>query len=213
MHFRFPRRQLYLFRLVPVKRESHVVIYFVNTDATEYYQELKVAPASAGWTQYSDSFTIPATAKTMTIFHLLSAVGTLTTDDYSLVKYTPQGLGQAMVTLTFDDGWEDNTLTVLPKLATYGFKGTFYFATTYLEASPTSGAVNVSGPAAVAAIYGAATRSDRISNTSVSDDYFGPELTYELTHSKSYLESLVGTGNVTSFATPFGAYNAQFPMQ
>ena len=33
------------------------------------------------------------------------------------------------------------------------------------------------------------------------------QLDYELTHSKQYLESIVGIGQVNNFATPYGAYS------
>jgi peptidoglycan/xylan/chitin deacetylase (PgdA/CDA1 family) len=183
-------------------------VYFANTDGTEYYLGLRDAPASALWNQYSETFQVPANAKTMTVFHLVGAIGWLTTDDYSLNKITPKGFTRPLVTLTFDDGWEDNVNTALPILKTYGYKATYYFATTYLENSPLTGPANVSGPTAVKTIFAdgheigshSVTHPDLTTLTST-------QLTQELTHSKSYLEGLVGAETVKSFATPFGAYN------
>jgi len=187
---------------------SHVVIDFANIDGTDYYLELKTAPPSASWAQYSESFQVPAGAQTFTIFHLINAVGWLVTDDYSLVKFTPKGFDRPVVTLTFDDGWEDNTLTALPMLKDYGFKGTFFFATTYLESSPSSGPINVSGPSAVKAIF---NEDHEIGSHSVTHPDLATlnssQLSYELAHSKEYLESLVGPGNIKNFASPYGAYN------
>jgi len=170
--------------------------------------ELKTAPTSANWTQYSESFQVPANAKTMIVFHLISAVGWLTTDDYSLIKINPKGFNRPLISLTFDDGWEDNTLTALPMLKNYGFKSTYFFATTYLENSPSTGPINVSGPSAVKTIF---NEGHEIGSHSVTHPDLtilnANQLSYELTHSKEYLESLVGAGNVKSFASPFGAYN------
>ncbi len=187
---------------------SRVVVDFTNTDNTDYYLELRTAPVSATWAQYAESFQVPANAKTITVYHLISAVGWLLTDDYALNKITPKGFNRPLVTLTFDDGWEDNTLTALPMLNTSSIKGTFFFATTYLEESPQTGAVNVSGPSAVKAFFNA---GHEIGSHSVTHPDLtlstASEVTYELTHSKTYLESIVGAGNIKNFASPFGAYN------
>jgi len=63
---------------------SRVVAYFVNSDWSENYVELPSAAASSVWTQYATTFTVPANAKTVSIFHLIDKVGWLITDDYSL---------------------------------------------------------------------------------------------------------------------------------
>jgi len=187
---------------------SRVVVWFANTDGTDYYLELRNAPPSSDWTQYSESFQVPISAKTFTVFHLISAVGWLATDDYFLAKFTPNGFNRPIVTLAFDDGWENNTLTVLPILKNYGYNATYFFATTYLENSPPTGAINVSGPAAVKAIFddGHEIGSHSVTHpdlTTVSSS----QLAYELSHSKEYLESIIGVGEVKNFASPYGTYN------
>ena len=45
-------------------------------------------PASTDWKQYTASFTPPATAVNVTVFHLLNKVGTLATDNFSLTTPT-----------------------------------------------------------------------------------------------------------------------------
>jgi peptidoglycan/xylan/chitin deacetylase (PgdA/CDA1 family) len=190
--------------------ENYPVIEFALTDGTSYYLGLRPQDPSATWTQFSESFQVPAKAKTMRVMHLISAKGYLSLDDVSLTKITPHGFTRAIVTLNFDDGWEDDTISVLPVLNNKNFKATWFFATTYLENSPQTGAINVSGPSAVHALFndGQEIGGHTVTHpdlTTLSDS----DLNYELTHSKQYLEGLVGAGNVTSLATPYGTYSDQ----
>ncbi len=186
---------------------SQVVVHFQNTDGTDYYLGLRTAPISSNWSVYSESFQIPAGAKNLTVYHLIAGAGWLITDDYSLTKITPAGFSLPMVTITFDDGWEDNVTTAIPILKTSNLKATYFFATSYLQNSPATGSASVSGPVAVKAI---ASEGHQIGSHSVTH----PDLTTltsgqiqaELQNSKTYLESLVGTGKVTGFASPYGAY-------
>src|SRR5665213_1067767 len=60
-----------------------------NGSGTYTYVDLGAQGASASaWKQASVNFTAPATAKYVTIFHLISGVGTLQTDDASLTAST-----------------------------------------------------------------------------------------------------------------------------
>jgi peptidoglycan/xylan/chitin deacetylase (PgdA/CDA1 family) len=52
------------------------------------YLELGTKAAAANWTQQTGSFTVPAGFTHATIFHVISTIGTLQTDDYSLSKAT-----------------------------------------------------------------------------------------------------------------------------
>lgn len=63
---------------------SHVTIQYTKTDSTNSYVELGVLPPAAIWTQYSQAFTVPAGVASMTIFHYIDAVGSLTVDNYKL---------------------------------------------------------------------------------------------------------------------------------
>ena len=187
---------------------TQVVVKFIKNDGSEDYLGLRDVPISASWNQYSETFVIPSDVKTITILHLVQAVGWLITDDYTLEKYNPNGFGTAMVSLTFDDGWEDNTLTAMPILKEKGMFSTYFFATTFLINSPSTGPVNISGPSAVRAIYadGHEIGSHSVTHpdlTTLTD----AQLNSELADSKSYLEGLVGVGKIKNFATPYGAYN------
>ncbi len=53
----------------------------------------------------------------MTVYHFIKQNGTLTTDNYSLKPYTPDGFNRALVSLTFDDGYASTYDNGLPHTA------------------------------------------------------------------------------------------------
>jgi peptidoglycan/xylan/chitin deacetylase (PgdA/CDA1 family) len=56
-------------------------------DGTNYsYLDLGTKAAASGWTQLTGTFTVPAGMTHATIFHVISSVGYLQTDDYSVTK-------------------------------------------------------------------------------------------------------------------------------
>jgi len=64
---------------------TDVMAVFMTSTGTTTYKDLGAAPAnSAAWKQYTASLLIPAGISTMTVYHLISAIGTLQVDDYSL---------------------------------------------------------------------------------------------------------------------------------
>ncbi len=67
---------------------THVVAAYTSTDDTTAYAELPLAAATSTWTNYTATFTAPANAKSVTLYHLLSALGSLSLDDVSLVTST-----------------------------------------------------------------------------------------------------------------------------
>jgi glucose/arabinose dehydrogenase len=50
------------------------------------YQFIASKPVAAGWTTFTHNLTAPAGATSVSIFHLLSSVGTLETDEFSLIS-------------------------------------------------------------------------------------------------------------------------------
>ncbi len=188
--------------------DTRVVAHFVYTDNTDHYVDLRGASAAGDWTAYSDYVQIPANAKTMSVYQLITGVGWLATDDYSLQKTTISGFNHPLVTLSFDDGWEDNVGNVLPVLNSSGFKANFYFCTQFIEGNGSDIPASPAGVAAVKTIFNA---GNEVGSHSVTHPFLttatGTNLNYELSHSKAYLESIVGPGNIKSFATPYGAYN------
>jgi glucose/arabinose dehydrogenase len=64
---------------------TSVIVEYKLANGTYQYQELATAPASATWANYQSPLTVPANVQTMTVFHLLSSVGFLSTDQASLI--------------------------------------------------------------------------------------------------------------------------------
>lgn len=182
--------------------ETYVVVDFTRNDNTHYYLGLRAASASASWKHYTETFEIPHNVKSARVFHIVMGVGSLTVDDYSLTKITPQGFSRALVSITFDDGWEENISTALPVMASHGFDSSYFFATQFLEANPSAGAAAVS--TIMAEGHEVGSHSVTHPNLVFVD---APTLDVELTQSKQYLEGLVGAGNVRNIATPYGTYN------
>ncbi len=107
-----------------------ILVRYTSTAGVFSYGTLTASlPASATWRSVQYSFTAPANVRSVSIMHILSAVGTLSTDSYILVDSTiagnPDRFSQGMVSLTFDDGWMSHYLTALPILNAAGLKGVF----------------------------------------------------------------------------------------
>jgi len=68
---------------------TRVVAAFADSSGSSSYVELPAATPSANWAQYDTTFTVPAAAVNVTIYHLIDSVGTLTIDDVSLSLPAP----------------------------------------------------------------------------------------------------------------------------
>lgn len=68
---------------------TYPIVRFINNDGTYYYFALRAAESSADWKQFSESFSVPFTAKTMSVSHTIKSVGSVSLDNYSLVKLNP----------------------------------------------------------------------------------------------------------------------------
>ncbi len=72
---------------------SQVVLRYTSTSGTASYFALATLPSTGGtWQSYSTNITIPAGSASLTMFHMLASVGSLTTDKYSLT--TPSEAAQ-----------------------------------------------------------------------------------------------------------------------
>lgn len=180
--------------------QTEVILMVNKSDGSTLYQTLSLVFASNNWTLYSKKFIMPAGAITATIMHVIYNNGYLITDDYSLSTYVPQKFARPLITLTFDDAWDQNLITAFPILDQYGFKTTQYYCTQYIESEYDRNNIK--------AIFLA---GHEISSHSVNHPFLTQvstrRLNNELTKSKTILENIVGAGNVTSFATPYGDYN------
>ena len=61
-----------------------ITVWYTRTDNTNLYIDLATLPAAAAWTQFSQAITVPAGVASMTVFHHINTVGSLTVDNYKL---------------------------------------------------------------------------------------------------------------------------------
>lgn len=183
--------------------DTEVDAEVVMTDGTTQYYWLGAVLANTNWTQFKTTFTVPAGAKSVSIYQILAKVGYIISDDYSLSTYTPAALNRALVSVTFDDGWTSQYNNAFPLLQKYNIPATFYIISGELTDQP-----DYMTAAQVKSLYAAGneigshtvTHSDL---TTVSQ----AQLTTEMQQSQATLQNVIGVP-VTDFAYPYGAYNA-----
>lgn len=181
----------------------HAVALYMKADNTEQYVGLPspLTISATDWTKYSDTFTVPEDAVAVSLFMYVAQDGWLQTDDYAITNYHPNGFNRPLISLTFDDGHEDNTSTALPLLNQYGFKTTQCYATNFIEGQPN----------AEVGVMEFFNSGHEICSHTVSHPFLTTldtvTLDYELKHSQQYLEQLIGQP-VVNFASPYGDYNA-----
>jgi peptidoglycan/xylan/chitin deacetylase (PgdA/CDA1 family) len=181
------------------------VMMYLEADGSDHYIGMPApqpGPNSATqWQQYSDAFSVPDDAVAVSVFMFINQNGWLQTDDYNISEYQPNGFNRPLLTLTFDDGHEDNVTTALPLLNQYGFKTTQCYATTFIEGIPE----------AVANVHAFQSSGHELCSHAVTHPFLtslsNNDLIYELQHSRQYLESITGVA-VDNFASPYGDYNA-----
>jgi len=178
------------------------------------------------WQLYSDTFTVPQNTTAVSIFMFLDHNGWVQTDDYSLEHYTPEGFARPLLTLTFDDGHEDNVTNLLPLLNQPEYssiKTTQCYMTGASVLEPGSPPVLEGNEAAwdgIVAFYRAGHEicSHTVTHPMLTkvnpyvDETDPSGVRYELKHSKEVLEDIVfqKTGErieVVNFASPHGDYN------
>ena len=180
----------------------HAVAMFLKADGTEQYFGMpNPQPNGTGdWQFYSDTFTVPLDAVAASAFLFMPGNGWVQTDDYSITDYQPVGWNRPLVTLTFDDGYEDNVTTVLPVLNQYGFKSTQCYETMDVEGNQS--AIND-----VKTFYNSGHEicAHTVTHPMLTQIPMS-QVTYELTHSQQVLENIIGAP-VRDFASPYGDYN------
>ncbi len=166
------------------------------------YIDLPYAPSSPGWSRYEAVFSMPEQGETVTVYHMLSSDGYLITDNYDIRTYRYSGFDRGLVTITFDDGWEENCMTALPIMREFGFKSNQFYATTFIE-HPW-----VSDPKERIMLF--VEDGHEIGSHSVTHPDLaklpGEQRNDELADSKAFLEKYLGV-NIAYFATPYGSYN------
>ncbi len=175
----------------------------MSDGTTQYYFLGNVLP-SATWAQASVEFDMPAGAVSATVYHLLAANGSLTTDDYSFGIYAPPPLARGLVSVQFDDGWTNQYTNAFPTLTQYGLPATFFIISGELNNQPYY--MNVSQ------IRGLQTAGHEIASHTVSHldltTLSATQLTNQMKNSQATLQSNFGT-SIKHLANPYGAYNAK----
>lgn len=103
---------------------SEITLQYLHNNGSYSYVWVNAPPASANWTTVDYSFTTPADVVELTVFHLISAVGWLETDNYSLINQKDATFSEPMVTLMFDDGLKSIYDNGIPILDSAGIKST-----------------------------------------------------------------------------------------
>ncbi len=185
---------------------SILTAQFQNKDGTFTYTDIgTLAPAST-FTQASANFTVSSNVQSVTIFHLIQSVGSLTIDNASMTQTSGfSGIfNTGAVTLSFDDGLLSQYQNALPKLKSAGLKGTFYIISQQLADNGFSG---YDSKAQVAEIANAGNEIG--AHTRTHPDL--PTLTQaqqqaEIVGSLQDLQAM-NVGPITTFAYPYGDYN------
>jgi glucose/arabinose dehydrogenase/peptidoglycan/xylan/chitin deacetylase (PgdA/CDA1 family) len=103
------------------------------------YRDIANLGVANVWTNTTNDILIPPGANSMTIFHVINAVGVLEVDNYFLSATIPAGnqFTNGLVSLTFDDGWISHYTDALPILNATSLKAGFYIISQEsLEAVP-----------------------------------------------------------------------------
>jgi len=182
--------------------ETHVVVQYHYENNTFSYEEIGTAPASSAWQTFKAGFNVPSGVDTLTIFHLINRLGTLTIDDYSMIKTENLNVfNQGLVSLTFDDGWQSVYDNAIPILDANNFKSTQYIITNAIG-DTTNGYMTfdeINSMHQNGHEIGSHTRT-HADLTSASAD-----LQSEVYGSLSDL--LISFNNVNNLAFPYGKYN------
>ncbi len=126
-------------------RSSDITVQFINSNGSVSYKWLKTLPASSGFGQASAEFTVASGVSKVIVFHYIQGNGFITLDNVVLKSVTqtpppPTGIfSTGAVSLAFDDASKDHYTTVVPKLNSAGFKGTFYIPSRQLQDNGFSG--------------------------------------------------------------------------
>ncbi len=129
--------------------DTNITVRFKLGDGTYKYSYLWLAPSAAWWQEFTSDFTVPLNAVSITVFHVINSVGTLSIDnvsvkekvvviptpstDWNLVlnsnmetangtspKYwTKWGWGNNVSTYTYSTSWYNNTKSAKVDVTSY----------------------------------------------------------------------------------------------
>jgi peptidoglycan/xylan/chitin deacetylase (PgdA/CDA1 family) len=116
---------------------------YTSTTGVITYVDISSLPSSGGvWTQISKIVAPPIGTASITIFHLINKVGTLTTDAFSFIESdgsAPDAFDKGYVSITIDDGWTNQYTTGLPILTASGLKASFFIISDEVQNADSQG--------------------------------------------------------------------------
>ncbi|MFI5240397.1 MAG: polysaccharide deacetylase family protein [Candidatus Saccharimonadia bacterium] len=186
---------------------TEVDAVFTMSDGSTIYQIIGLPGVSGSWQQFQTTFALPLGTVNVTIFHLIHSVGTLTTSDFSLAPYIPVGFSRPLLTLTFDDGYDNMFTQALPLLQNYGFNSTQFIITSDINTTGymTTAQVQAMSKAGTEMASHTVTHNDLTQETSA-------QVLTELAQSQSVLAAWIGLP-VTDLAYPLGLYTSSIEGQ
>lgn len=174
---------------------------FTMSDGSILYQIIGLPDATTNWTQFTTTFAVPLGAKSVSVYHLIHSIGTLSLDDANMQVYKPTGFKRGLVSLTFDDSLASQYTQGLPLLQKNNFLATFYVI---------SGLVNTSGYMTTAQVQALSKANDEIGAHTVTHTNMLTESAAtadsEFSKSKSQLQTWTGK-TITNFAYPNGLFD------
>jgi peptidoglycan/xylan/chitin deacetylase (PgdA/CDA1 family) len=187
------------------------VFIYANTGTSTWIGDAAASPDA--WATFTgQTYLVPVGVTSITIGHTISAVGTLTTDDYSLIQSSsPSSFTKGMVTLTFDDGWDTFSAYAKPVLDTKNIKATNYIITgpegsNITAATPNSGYMSA---AQILALRDAGFDIQNHTNSHIDLAANPASWQIEINDSIAALKTFLGSASVVdNFAYPFGQYCA-----
>ncbi len=209
-HFKFDPQPV-----VPGAEYEFSVYYksnvYVDVDAEIYdcygdisYLNVGSLVPSTSWNKFVARITMPETAVTATIYPTLAANGSLTTDDYSLVRTKPPvPLKWAIVTLTYDESASTVHQYGYPLFKKYNTVGDIYIVSSELGTTGMMSKEQFNDFRKLGFEIGAHTVTHpHLTQVNATN------MTHELKDSQSAISKYFDGTPVPSFATPYGEYNA-----
>lgn len=190
---------------------TDVTIEYTSTNGSLSYVWLGSAAASSSYKSFSKSFTTPADAKSMTVFHTIGKAGWLQTDNFNLNcgNSTPaptpspsESFNRPLLSIEFDDGWKNAYQSGFPEVERFGYRATQYVIT---ETPGWSGYMTVNE------MKNLKSRGHDIGSHTISHPDLATlsniEVDRQLRESKAFLDSNLSQ-NTRLFVTPYCSSNA-----
>ncbi|GEM_PF-597081 len=179
---------------------SSVSLQFALASGGYKYLDLQNVVPTTSWKRFENAFLVPSGATSMTIFHVIKGVGTLTLDNVAIRKLESGAFGQGMVSLHFDDGFESVYQNAIPILNTASLRSGQWIITTYLNdpyyVSPSQILEMSAGGHEIGTHTFSHPHLSQLSDADLHSEIFGAKATIDA----------LGVSN-TFFAYPFGDYN------